>query len=399
MLAWMFIVLAILGAGAFYVGWRLIVPFHLSTPGKIAAWAGLALVIVLPVGSMGVMRRGGAWTIPLAWVAYISLGVLSLVVTLLVLRDLVWLGSDALGRLIALLRPATDPPADPAADPERRQFLLQATNIGLLGAAGMLTSYGIYEARKRPGIVEITTPLKNLPAAFDGFRIVQITDIHAGLTIRRDWIETVVEEVKALSPDLIAFTGDMVDGSVERLRGDVEPLAQLEAPYGKYFVTGNHEYYSGVEPWVQEARRLGYVVLLNQHILVRKGRDAFVLAGVTDYTGGQFLASHRSDPAKALFGAPEGVPRVLMAHQPRTLYQTASLGVDLMLSGHTHGGQFIPWNLLATIGQPYIRGLHNHHGMWVYVSKGTGYWGPPVRIGARSEITVVTLTAETSRIA
>ncbi len=394
-LLWLLIVLSVLGGGAYYVGRRLIIPFGLPTAGRIAAWIALAVVIVLPLVSMALIRRGGGWTIPLTWIAYVALGFLSLVVTLLIVRDVLLVGSDLLGRLLAFVRPGSDPPADPA----RRQFLMQATNLSVMGAAGLLTGYGIYEARKRPGIVRLTVPVRNLPKTFDGFRIVQITDVHAGLTIHRDWIESVVEEVKALKPDLIAFTGDMVDGSVAQLRNDVEPLASLDAPYGKFFVTGNHEYYSGVEQWVEEARRLGYTVLLNEHVLVRRGDDAFVLAGVTDYSGGQFLPSHRSDPAKALDGAPGTMARVLMAHQPRTLYQIASLGVDLMLSGHTHGGQFIPWNLLATQGQPYIRGLHNHHGTWVYVSKGTGYWGPPVRIGARSEITVVTITPETAKIA
>ncbi len=394
-LLWLLIVLSVLGGGAYYVGRRLIVPFGLPTAGKVAAWIALALVIILPLISMVLMRRGGAWTIPLAWVAYVALGFLSLVVTLLIARDTLLVGSDLFGRLLAVLRPGSDPPTDPA----RRQFLMQATNLSVMGAAGVLTGYGIYEARKRPGIVHLTVPVRNLPKAFDGFRIVQITDVHAGLTIHRDWIESVVAEVKDLKPDLIAFTGDMVDGSVAQLRNDVEPLASLEAPCGKFFVTGNHEYYSGVEQWVEEARRLGYTVLLNEHVLIRRGDDAFVLAGVTDYSGGQFLPSHRSDPAKALDGAPATMARVLMAHQPRTLYQISPLGVDLMLSGHTHGGQFIPWNLLATLGQPYIRGLHNHHGTWIYVSKGTGYWGPPVRIGARSEITVVTITPETAKIA
>ncbi len=392
---WPLIALVLLGGGIFYVSRRLITPFQLPKVGRIAARITLALVMILPIVAMVLIRRGGAWTIPLAWVAFIALGFLSLTVTLLVVRDVLALGFGLMKRLPVRVRPAADPPADPA----RRRFLIQAANLGVMGAAGALTGYGVYEARKRPDVVRMTLPVRNLPAAFDGFRIVQITDVHAGLTIHRDWIESVVDEAKGLQADLIAFTGDMVDGSVAQLRNDVEPLGQLDAPHGKFFVTGNHEYYSGVEQWVEEARRLGYAVLLNEHVLIERGDDAFVLAGVTDYTGGQFLPSHRSDPAKALEGAPGNMPRILLAHQPRTLEQTADLGVDVMLTGHTHGEQFIPWNLLATLGQPYIRGLHNHRGTWIYVSKGTGYWGPPVRVGARSEITVVTLATEIAKIA
>jgi predicted MPP superfamily phosphohydrolase len=144
---------------------------------------------------------------------------------------------------------------------------------------------------------------------------------------------------------------------------------------------------------VDEARRLGYDVLLNEHRVVRKNGASIVLAGVTDPSGGQFLPSHASDPALALRGAPGGTVKILLAHQPRTILETGSLGVDLILSGHTHGGQFFPWNLVATLAQPYIEGLHLRDGTWIYVSKGTGYWGPPVRLGARSEITVVTLRA------
>ena len=175
---------------------------------------------------------------------------------------------------------------------------------------------------------------------FVGFKIVQITDIHARLTVKRDWIETIVAEVHALKPDLIAFTGDLADGSVPHLRGEVAPLGELQAPYGKFFVTGNHEYYSDAEPWVEEARRLGYDVLINEHRLVQRNGASLVLAGVTDYSGGGFLPHHKSDPQAGLDNAPSDTVKVLLAHQPRTLHQAESLGFQLMLSGHTHGGQF-----------------------------------------------------------
>ena len=389
---WITIVLVVLSLGYVYIGWRLIIPAKLVMPWKLIAWIGLSLMFLLPFGSRFLARYNENLTDPLSWVAYVILGFLSMVFTFLLLRDIVWLLSRGMRRGYFFVQKFYSHTSASQVDSSRRAFLLQATNIGVLSVAGTFTAYGIYEARRKPGIVNITVPIANLPKEFVGFKIVQISDIHAGLTVRRDWIETIVNEVHTLKSDLIAFTGDLADGSVPHLRDDVAPFRELQAPHGKFFVTGNHEYYSGAEPWVNEARRLGYDVLMNEHRLIERNGSALVLAGVTDYTGGQFLPHHKSDPKAAINNAPSDAVKILLAHQPRTVYQAEPLGFHLMISGHTHGGQFFPWNLVATIGQPYISGLHNHNGTWVYVSKGTGYWGPPVRLGARSEISVITLT-------
>lgn len=393
-LTWIMIVLVVLSTGCGYVGWRLIVPSRLGAPWNLVAWIGLISFTVLPVASIFWIRYNEKWSDSLAWITYVSLGFLSFVFTSLVLRDLLWLVSLGVAKGYFFAQKLFAQTSAPQFDASRREFLLQATNLAVLGAAGILTGYGIYEARRKPGIIDVTIPIAGLPQDFVGFRIVQITDIHAGLTVKRDWIESIVNEVHTLKPDLIAFTGDLADGSVPYLRNDVAPFGELQAPYGKFFVTGNHEYYSGAEAWVEEAYRLGYDVLLNEHRLVRRNGTSLVLAGVTDYTGGQFLPHHQSDPQTALENAPSELVKILLAHQPRTLEQAESLGFHLMISGHTHGGQFFPWNFAAALAQPYISGLHNHNGTWVYVSKGTGYWGPPVRLGARSEITVITLTDE-----
>ena len=264
-------------------------------------------------------------------------------------------------------------------------------NPCFIGLSAFRTGYGIYEARRRPTVVEVSVPISDLPPEFEGFRIVQISDIHTGPTIKRDYVQIVSEQVNRLEADLIAFTGDLVDGSVAALRNDVAPLKELSAPHGAYFVTGNHEYYSGAEAWIDEIDRIGFTVLLNEHHVLRKGSAHIVLAGVTDYHAGRFIKSHASSPKAALAGAPRDLVKVLMAHQPRSIYSSAEEGYDLQISGHTHGGQYFYGNLLIALSQPYLRGLHRQDETWIYINSGTGYWGPPLRLGVPSEITVITL--------
>ena len=395
---WFIIAFSIVSAGYGYAGWRLITPAHFPAPWNWIAWILLALLLVLPVLAMSVefSRLNFPSKRELEWGAYISLGFFSMVITLLVIRDLAWLIVTGVQKLTALASGMRGgvPLSGEAADPLRREQLVQWMNLGLMAAAGGLTGYGIYEARRRPAIVEVTVPIKDLPGSLQGFRIVQITDIHAGLTVTRPFVEMVVEMANAQMGDVVAFTGDLVDGTVDQLREHVAPMKNLEGRYGRYFITGNHEYYSGALPWIEEAKRLGFDVLLNEHRVIRQGGGAIVLAGVTDTSAGGFIPGHRSDPFKAIAGAPSADVRILFAHQPKSLYESSKAGFDVQISGHTHGGQFFPWNLLATIGQPYIKGLHKFAETWIYVSKGTGYWGPPVRLAARSEIAVLTLVRD-----
>ncbi|MEI7906083.1 MAG: metallophosphoesterase [Bacteroidota bacterium] len=384
---WIGIMVTVLSLGYYYMGQRIIIPFKLEAPYKQIAWSVLTLMYLIPFSSFFLLRVAEKWSDFFSWIGYVGLGFLSFVFVMLFFRDIAWLAGLAGQKLFSLLSSSPQ-----TVDAAKREFLLQTTNLGVLGVAGTLTAYGVYEARKTPGIVNVDIPIAKFPQEFDGFRIVQISDIHAGLTIKRDFIEVIADEVRKLAPDLIAFTGDMADGSVPHLKNDLAPLADVYAPHGKFFVTGNHEYYSGADQWVTHAREMGYDVLMNEHRLVTKNGASFVLAGVTDYSGGGFSPAHKSDPAKALNGAPKDLAKILLAHQPRTLFHVNDLDLDLVLMGHTHGGQFFPWNLVATIGQPFIKGLNKYNDRtWAYVSKGTGYWGPPVRVGARSEITVLTL--------
>ena len=267
---------------------------------------------------------------------------------------------------------------------------LSALAVPMLGLSAAFA--GWLGARRTAAVRLVDIPIAGLPTALEGFTIVQISDIHVGNTIGRDYVEAIVSRVNGLQPDLVAITGDLVDGTVAALAHDVAPLAQLRSRFGTFFVTGNHEYYSGAGPWLAEFRRLGFQLLLNRHVVIEQGGARLVIAGVTDYSGHHFHAAHRSDPAAAIRGAPDDTRvKILLAHQPRSAAAAVDAGFDLQLSGHTHGGQFLPWNFFVRLQQPYTAGLERLHSMWVYTSRGTGYWGPPMRLGAPSEITRIRL--------
>ncbi|MEM1347875.1 MAG: metallophosphoesterase, partial [Myxococcota bacterium] len=214
---------------------------------------------------------------------------------------------------------------------------------------------------------------------------------HASAVLRLD---VVVEAVAgAGGADVVAITGDLIDGYVDRLEDEVAQVRELKSRHGVFYVSGNHEYYWDGPAWLEAAKpKFGMNALVNQHEILRHGDALLVMGGVTDYSAERVVPEHASDPKKAAAGAPEGAFKVLLAHQPKSVYAGAEAGFDLQLSGHTHGGQFYPWNILVGMAHPFLKGLHRfEEKMWVYVSSGTGYWGPPLRLGAPSEITLLTL--------
>jgi hypothetical protein len=275
---------------------------------------------------------------------------------------------------------------------EHLQLLATASAVLVVGLTVFATVVGFANARRRARVKRVEIPLSNLPQALNGFSIVQISDIHVGPTIKRGYVDAIVDAVNALDADLIAVTGDVVDGPVQDLAPHTEPFARLSARHGAFFVTGNHEYYSGERAWTAEFKRLGLRVLLNEHVVVLHRGTPVVVAGVTDYSSHHFDAAQRSDPAAAVAGAPSNAAaKILLAHQPRSAAAAATAGFDLQLSGHTHGGQFWPWTWFVRLQQPFTAGLHRLNHLWVYISRGTGYWGPPNRFGAPSEITLLRL--------
>jgi len=363
-----------------YIGIRLLPDMHLGISGMRIGISALALLYLsLFLGVMGRFIQARKLADPLVWIGMLALGLFSSLFVLTLLRELslliVWLAATALHDV-----PIWAAWRDLSAD-------------GVPFFALFLTLVGFVNARSRARVVTVNVPIVGLPADLEGFTIAQISDLHVGPTIKHNYVNAIVDAVNALKADLIAVTGDVVDGRVLDLSAHTQPLSRLSARHGSFFVTGNHEYYSGVAEWITEFRRLGLTVLLNEHVVLDHDRAQLLIAGVTDFSAGTFDPSHRSDPAQALAGAPAGIMvKVLLAHQPRSAPAAASAGFTLQLSGHTHGGQFLPWNFFVRLQQPFIAGLERLEDLWVYTSRGTGYWGPPNRLGAPSEITHLRLT-------
>lgn len=281
---------------------------------------------------------------------------------------------------------------DEALDPERRLFFARALGGGASLGAVAAGATAFRSASKPPKQVEVEVPIRDLPAALDGFRIVQISDLHVSATITRPYVEEVVRMANAAAPDMVALTGDMMDGSVAMLRDDMAPIGRLQARHGVFYVTGNHEYYSGADAWLAHMRSLGVQPLRNEHVRLAHDGAALDVIGVDDWTAGRFGGDHGPDLKRATAGRDAAVKSVLLAHQPKQIAEAAEREIDLTLSGHTHGGQIWPFGYLVKLVQPYVAGLHWHTARSaIYVSRGTGYWGPPMRLGAQHELTVLTL--------
>ena len=364
-------VLPLLAVLHLYIGWRLLPALPIGGRGSVIGGLLLGLsTLLIPMGMLArfvIPRQALADRI--SWAGSLAMGLFSSVLVLTVLRDL------------ALVIAGSSP-------------FIMGSAVAVPSTAALMTLIGFVNARRVARVVRIDISLAGLPEGLAGFTIAQISDIHVGPTIKGGYVRAIVERVNGLGADLITITGDVVDGSVERLAAHTAPLAKLSARHGVYVVTGNHEYYSGALEWMAEFRRLGLHTLMNEHVLIEHAGTKLVLAGVTDYSAAAFDPAQKSDALAALAGSPEGLIRILLAHQPRSAAAAAAAGFDLQLSGHTHGGQFWPWNLFVSLQQPFTAGLHRLGRLQVYTSRGTGYWGPPKRFGAPSEITLLRLVPE-----
>lgn len=278
-------------------------------------------------------------------------------------------------------------PSAPASGPSRRLFVSRAVGGAAAAAALATVGYGTYGVLRGPRVKRVTVPLAKLGRSAHGFRIAVVSDIHLGPILGRAHTQRIVDTINSTRPDLIAVVGDLVDGSVADLGPAAEPLAGLEARHGSFFVTGNHEYFSGADAWVDHVRELGLRPLENERVEIA----GFDLAGVNDVAGES--EGEGPDFARALDDRDRSRASVLLAHQPIVIHDAVRHGVDLQLSGHTHGGQLWPGNYLAELANPTVAGLERYGDTQLYVSRGAGAWGPPVRVGAPSDITVVELAS------
>jgi len=375
-----FVVITLVLGGVHYYLWYRLVRSPELPWSRAGAWVFVALGLLTPVG----MALGRMVERPIAKgilaVVYGWMGLAILLFFLLMASEVV----RALVHSAALLRSGP-------LDGERRAFLSRsiagAVSLLALAMAGM----GAASALGKVALARVRVPLRRLPEALSGFRIVQLTDLHIGPTLGGAWLAGVVAGVNAADPDIVVITGDLVDGSVAELRAEVAPLADLRAKHGVFFVTGNHEYYSGADEWLAELRRLGVRPLRNERVSIGEGEHSFDLAGVDDWSAKRFGKGHGADLARALAGRDDRRELVLLAHQPKQIHEAEQHGVGLQLSGHTHGGQIFPWGLFVRLDQPYVAGLSRHGATHIYVSRGTGFWGPPIRVGAPPEISVVEL--------
>ncbi len=360
--------LGILALAHLYVGWRLLPDLPIGLGAQIVgALVLVASFVSVPLGFFARNIESRKWGDILSAVCLFLVGFFSSLFVFTLLRDV--------ALLFAMLWM-----------PIGRILPITATLV--VSLATLATLVGLLNARRRARVVNVEVPVANLPKSLHGFTIAQISDVHVGPTIKRRYVDAIVDAVNSLKADVIAVTGDLVDGSVKDLASHTAPFARLSARHGAFFVTGNHEYYSGEPAWTAEFQRLGMRVLMNEHVVLTHEGSQVVLAGVADYSAHHFDPRQRSDPERAMRDAPASAgARILLAHQPRSAPAAAAAGFDLQLSGHTHGGQFWPWTLFVRLQQPFTAGLHRLNDLWVYISRGTGYWGPPKRLGAPSEIT------------
>ncbi|WP_127499141.1 metallophosphoesterase [Actinoplanes solisilvae] len=403
------LIFVVIGLIHFYLWKRLVKdPLPSRRARRIGAGIVVALAVLVPATLIGVRSGAIPW---LAWPGYLWIAVMFyLLVTLAVLEIprlalvLVWRsqrrtgkgsatvaaesdqGSPAAGEtraapVLTAVQPET--PDEPGVD--RRLVLARGAAIFAGLTAASVTGYGVKTALGTPRIDRLQIPIAKLPRAMDGTRLAVVSDIHVGPLTGVDHARRIVTVINSVQADIVCVVGDLVDGSVAELGRFAAPLAEIESRQGAYFVTGNHEYYSGFQEWIDEVARLNIRPLRNERLELG-GLD---LAGVNDLGGAD--AGDPPDFRKALGDRDQARPVVLMAHQPVAVHEAAPFGVDLQVSGHTHGGQMAPFNLLVKLEQPVVSGLGQVDGVPVYVTNGAGFWGPPVRVGAPPQVSVLEL--------
>ena len=363
-----------------YVGWRMVwtlqVPFLYKSILMIIFILFYCLTIITFIFYFNKIENN--ITRIIAWLGYTGLGTVSLLFFIQICVDLIsiiktmFLGENNF-------------------DPHRRAFLGLSAKTIVGGIAGIGSIWGMYQALKEPVIKRVEIKIEGLPESLKGFRMAQITDLHVGSMITGKFVERVTRKIQELNADMLFFTGDAADGSVQSYGEHMQSLGEIHPKYGKYFVTGNHEYYSDMNGWLGLIEKLGFKILVNESQNVMVNDATIMITGIPDRGGGHFSSFHKTDMKKALGGMNPSDFKILLAHQPKDVEYALKYGFDLQLSGHTHGGQYFPFSLLVQLAHPFIKGLHKRENTWIYINQGTGYWGPPLRIGTEPEITEIVL--------
>ncbi len=323
------------------------------------------------------------YSFPLTWLSYCWIGVMMLLFFLFISIDII--------KIAIYLHTKLTAGDTEIIHPERRKFLSGAIAYTASSFVLIASGIGVKNYYSDAVVKTFNVFLAGLPESFKGFNIVQISDLHLGQMMTGPMLEKIVAKVNTLNPDIVAITGDLADGSTGRLLQEAYPLKDLNAAEGIYFVTGNHEYYNGVEEWILAIENMGIKVLNNENIKIKKGKEYIYLAGVTDHEGVRFGRRHAADFKKAFSGIENKDKKILLAHQPVAVTKASEFHADLVLAGHTHGGQIWPFNYFVYLQQPYLKGFYEYQGTKLYVNQGTGCWGPPMRLGSQNEITQLIL--------
>lgn len=367
-----------------YIFFRLGYYFQPAREQKQLMAAALCVSAAIIVSTMPALRMLSHETATIvAWTGFPLMGFILLLLVSVVTVDAVWVATK-------IIKPVL------LNEPQNYVMFLRSLGVAALIISVALSGFSLWNGLQPAPVKNVSIALDKLPRSLDGLRIVQISDLHIGPITDGKRTQQIVDKVNSLNPDLIVITGDLVDGSVENLRQQVAPIAELKAPLGVYFVTGNHEYFSGAKEWCEYITSLGIKTLRNERVLIPADdkKDSFYLAGIDDWHKGLFGKSPNAK--KALENRDADKLTILLSHQPAAVDLAAHYGVDLQISGHTHGGQIWPFIYLVYLQQPYIKGLHRHKNTTtqIYINSGTGFWGPPMRLGSSSEITQITLRSE-----
>lgn len=379
------VVIAIVSAMHYYVWARIVRDTALSPPLKDSGtYLMIALGILFPISLILSRSFSSQFSYIILWCTYLWLGMIMLFVFFFLFSDLL--------KLLIHIFSWLSSSGNSTMNPERRVFLSRTMAGSGLAMVFAATGRGVQQYFQTAVVKQVPLTFNHLPDVFKGYKIVQISDLHLGQMMTRATLAGIVDQVNQLKPDLVLITGDLVDGSIKHLHGSVAPLKHLEARKGVYFVTGNHEYYSGVQYWLPHIESLGIKVLNNETVKIKEQDAFFYLSGVPDKESKNFGQKFAADFQKTFTGLKEDSIKILMAHQPIDVKKASQYHVDLVLSGHTHGGQIWPFNYLVYLQQPYLKGLYRYKNTQLYVNQGTGSWGPPMRLGSVNEITEIILT-------